>query len=645
MSGAQRSQTDLEVLQSSHRGKFISLGLVLVIGAGVWWWTKRDKPIGNHEEADRVLVVTQTHWRYKPYLEQWGFVAQEGKAQTMEEEALEKMPDLQVKGAAAILKLADWAGYGYVVFEKPQEVDFSGLDIEGGVPTFEPHVRFAVVSAGEFAFPHKLTVNAKPSEVLRGPDLDLLSALFAQEPLLAGTLRDDPKNPADVLILKGKLSEALARLDDVKDAEGLVAKIGEKARALLVDKEQGEPRPALLGGIHESLNAIALADGSTLVLSRKIHFSSGGYNADLDLDKNWEFSYLSAGAEPGSERTPCPSLMGGTLEESGRRPSFRFSPGGDVVLVHVDGASQLWKLDMGEGKEPCNFVHLGDITVPLARGEDAGEPHASGKVARARLDGQDGVVSVLKPKDDVALELARSPTIGFFMPAWLDAEWLAVPGYPRADEESGEVPLNATAAVYFASSTHPDELLRLDATALDAAREIHQVAPAPDGPNGPRLLVTASGEAFDRRLFRVDAPKKWSELYADATAAAAGKKPQAVVDGLEPWVLSLDAAGFTATALTHEGRVSDMIAARDGSNAVFQVSGLDNGLRVIDSEREIGIAGLDTPGPLRLMTRNGLEDHTPMFTADSKTVVFRTRFPFEKTDWTLTTARSLPASK
>jgi hypothetical protein len=45
------------------------------------------------------------------------------------------------------------------------------------------------------------------------------------------------------------------------------------------------------------------------------------------------------------------------------------------------------------------------------------------------------------------------------------------------------------------------------------------------------------------------------------------------------------------------------------------------------------------------MTRNGLEDHTPMFSADSKTVVFRTRFPFEKTDWTLTTARSLPASK
>lgn len=644
MSGAQRSQTDLEVLRSSHRGKFISLGLVLVIGGGVWWWTHRDKPIGNREEADRVLVVTQTHWRYKPYLEQWGFVAQEGRAQTMEDEAKEKMPELTATGAAAILKLADWAGYGYVVFERPQDVDFSGLDIEGGVPTFEPYHRFGVVSAGDFAFPHKLTVNAKPSEVLRGPDLDLLSALFAQEPLLAGTLRDDPKNPAQVLVLKGKLSEALARLDDVKDAESLVAKIGEKARVLLVDKEQGDPKPALLGGIHESLNAIALADGSTLVLSRKIHFSSGGYNADLELDKNWEFSYLPAGAAPGGERTPCPSLLGGTLEETGRRPSFRFSPGGDVVLVHVDGASQLWKLEMGPDKQPCSFVHLGDIKVPLIRGEDPGEPHASGKVARVRSDGPDGVLSIVKPGDELALELARSPSIQFHMPAWLDGEWLAAPGYPRQGDEADEPPTPTTAGLFFASPGHPDELLRLDATALDAALEIHQVAPAPNGPSGPRLLVTASSEAHGQRLFRVDAPKPWAELYA-AAVAAAGKKPQAVSDGLEPWVLSLDAAGLTATPLTHEGWVSDMVAARDGSSVVFQVSNIDNGVSGGESNKEIGLAGLDTPGPLRLLTRNGLEDHTPMLSVDGKTVVFRTRFPFEKTNWTLTTARSLPTSK
>lgn len=644
MPSAQRSQTDLEVLRSSHRGKFISLGLVLVIGAGVWWWTKRDKPIGNREEADRVLVVTQSQSRYKPYLEKWGFVAQEGKALTMEDEALKKMPDLQVKGAAAILKLADWAGYGYVVFERPQDVDFSGLEIEGGVPTFEPYHRFAVVSAGDYAFPHKLTVNAKPSDVLRGPDIDLLSALFAQEPVLAGTLRDDPKNTTESLVLKGKLSEGIARLAEVKSAEALVEKIGDKARALLVDKEQADPKPALLGGVHESLNAIALADGSTLVLSRRIHFSSGGYKADLELDKNWEFSYLPAGAEPGSERVACPSLMGGTLAETGVRPSFRFSPGGDVVLVHVDGASQLWKLDRGAGKEPCTFVHLGDVTVPLIRGEDPGEPHASGQLARVRIDGRDGVLSVLRPKEELAQELARSSKVQFATPAWLDAEWLATPGEWRRENEATEPPNPMTAALYVASTAHPHELLRLDATVLDGAYEIHQVAAAPDGPNGPRLLVTAGGDPHGQRLFRVDAPKPWAALYADALAAAP-KQTQEDIDGLEPRMLSLDAAGFTATALTHEGWVADMVAARDGSAVVFQISGLDNGIPDAEFNKEIALVGLNTPTPLRLLTRNGLDDHTPMFSADGKSVVFRTRFPFERTDWTLTTARSLPASK
>ncbi|HEY0138682.1 MAG TPA: hypothetical protein VGB85_31575, partial [Nannocystis sp.] len=75
---------------------------------------------------------------------------------------------------------------------------------------------------------------------------------------------------------------------------------------------------------------------------------------------------------------------------------------------------------------------------------------------------------------------------------------------------------------------------------------------------------------------------------------------------------------------------------------------IDNGVTDADSRREIGLVSLDTSAgqpALRLLTRNGLEDHTPMFTADSQTVVFRTRFPFEKTNWTMTTARSVPARK
>ena len=635
MPGAERSQTDLEVLRSSHRGKFITLGVLLAAAGGVWWFFNRGGPIGNDEDPAHVLVVTQTHIRYKPHLESWGFVTQEGRAETMVDEAHKKMPDLKADGVPAILQLADWAGYAYVAFESPARVDFAGLEVEGGLPKFEPWHRFAVVSAGDYAFPHKLTVNSKPSEIMSGADLDLLSALFAQEPL-ASTLREDPKNPPEVMVLRTKLKEGMQRLTAIKDAETSVAKIADKAHALLVDKEQGDPKPALLGGIHESLNAVALADGSTLVMARKVHFSSNtGYNTELELDRNWEFSYLPAGAAPGSPRTPCPSLLGGTLEETGSRPSFRFSPRGDALLVHVDGASQVWRLEHGPGKEPCNFVLAGKITLPLARSEDPGDPHPNGRVARSRYDSDDSVVYVVKPEEQVPTELARSPSISFGAPTWVAGEWIAASGYVASTETGG---------LYLLSPAHPDHALRLDAIALDASHSIEQVAPAPDGPNGPRLLVTASSDR-GQRLFRVDAAKPWETLFADARAADKAPPPASVTDGTEPRVLALDGAAFTAASLVHEGWISDMVAAPDGSAAVFQIRDIDNGVADADSRREIGLVALDGHSPMRLLTRNGLEDHTPMFTADSKTVVFRTRFPFEKTGWTLTTARSVPARK
>lgn len=636
MSGAERSQTDLEVLRSSHRGKFVSLGVLLAAAGGVFWFFNRTGPIGQDEDPARVLVVKQGHIQYKPYLEQWGFAAQEARAQTIEDEAREKLPDYQGTGVPAILQLADWAGYAYVAFENPQKLDFSGLDIAGGVPTFEPYHRFAVVSAGDLAFPHKLTVNPKPSDIMNGADLDLLGALFAQEPL-AATLRDDPKNPPVVMVLRTKLNEGMNRLTAIKDAEATVGKIAEKARKLLSEKEQGEPKPALLGGIHEALNAVALADGSTLLMSRAVHFSSNtGYQTELELDRNWQFSYLPAGAAPGSERLPCPSLLGGTLEESGSRPSFRFSPRGDALLVHTDGASQVWRLEHGASKQPCNFVLAGKVTLPLARGEDPGEPQASGRIVRSRNDGVDSVVYIARPGEDVPVELARTPSINFGVPAWIADDWVAAPGYANAAEAGG--------GVYVLSPSHPDHALRIDAIALDASTSIDAVAPAPDGPNGPRLLVTAASDR-GQRLFRVDLSKPWGALYDQVVAADRSPAPQAVLDGTEPRIHALDGAAFTAATLTHEGWISDMNAAPDGSAVTFQIRDIDNGIVDADSHREIGLVALDGGSPMRLLTRNGLEDHTPMFTADSKSVVFRTRFSFEKTNWILTTARSVSALK
>lgn len=304
-SSSDRSASDLDVLRRSHRGKFVALAALLAIAGGLVWWTSRPGPLGNDEQPERVLLVTASHWRYKPYLEKWGFVAQEGRLRTIVDELKEKLPEATEDGPAAALKLADWAGFAYVAFEDPASLDFSGLDIEGGVPAFAPHHRFAVISAGDYAFPHKLTVNAEPSAYMNGPELDLLSALFAQEPL-ASTLRDDPKNTPDVIVLRTKVQEGIHAFEAIKDAEATIAKIADKARALLVDKEQGEPKPALLGGVQESVHPIALADGGTLLLTRKANFSSStGFNAELELERTWRFFYVPAGADPVTGRVPC----------------------------------------------------------------------------------------------------------------------------------------------------------------------------------------------------------------------------------------------------------------------------------------------------------------------------------------------------
>lgn len=618
---ADRSQSDLEVLRRSHRGKFVALAALLATAAGALWWSKRAGPIGQAEQPERVLVVNKGNWRYKPYLEKWGFVALEGRDQTILDEFHEKLPEAPETGTAAILKLADWGGYAFVAFEDPASVDFSGVEVEGGVPEFQPYHRFAVLSVGDLAFPHKLTVNAEPSAVMNGADLDLLSALFAQEPL-ASILRDDPRKPPDVFVLASKVQEGVHAYSAIKDAEATVAKIGDKARALLIDKEQGKPVPALLGAISESINPIALADGGTLLLARKIHFSSTGYDAELDLDRAWQFYYVPAGADPITGRQPCPTLMGGSLEEGIRRPSFRFSPQGDVLLVHDDNGSRLYKLEADKGA--CSFAHLGDVKVPLARGEDPGEPHRSGKVARARHDNAESVIYIVKPGDDVPVELARTAATVFQLPVWLDDESLASAGSATEGE------LND--GLFVLSAAHPDKALRVDALNFDASTQIRQVAPVPAGPQGPRLLVTAWGER-GVRLFRVDLPKPVPALFTDALAAADKQpKPQAVVDGLEPQILGPDTAGWTFTALTTEIEVNDPIAAADGSRVAFT------------SDREIAVVPL-AGGPVRVLTRNELEDHTPMFTADGKSVVFRTRFPIEKTNWTLTTGRALPVGE
>lgn len=623
---ANRSHSDIEVLQSNSRGKLIVLGAIVAV-AGAAYWMSRGGPIGQPEEASSIMIVTQGSYHFRHEMEEYGFKVLEQRADAFVAKAHEVMPELakdEVDGVAAIMKLADYGGYGYVAFENPATVDFSGIEVEGGIPTFEPHQRFAVISAGDLAFPHHISVTAERSELVPGIDLDLLTALFAQKELKAA-LTEDPESGPSTIVLRNTLESAIERVEAIEEAERTVAKILESSRKLLEDEERGEPKPTLLGGLSESVMPFALADGGVLLASRAANFTSrNGLSADLDLEETWRFTYQPAG---GGERQACAGIFGGEHDPHGLRVRFREAPSGDALLIQTGvGAAELFTLDVGAG--PCAFTDRGAIPPLARRGDDPGTPHRSGWVARARHEGVDqvdAVVELVQPGDEPPLDLLRSTRLGLGDPVWLDADHLAiVVSYRQAV---------AGQSLLLLSRSHPGVALEIGPDAIAGSYNVLAVAAVPGSEAAPRLVVSTAGP-HSPRLFRVDLPAALPALFDELLADAPPPPESGDVQ-----ILTVNPERLTTTPLTEEGSVADPVVSADGRWVAFVVSNLESER---DNDYEVGVAPLSGEGGQRLLTRNGLDDHAPVFSGDSKRVIFKTKYPIERTTWTLTTGRALP---
>lgn len=622
---ADRSNTDIEVLQSGNRSKLVALAAIVAIAGGAYWMT-RGGPIGQREEASAILIVTRGPFHYRHAMEDLGFRVLEQREDAFVAKAREVMPELEEDGVAAILKLADYGGYGYVAFEDPAAVDFADLEVDGGLPTFTAKDRFAVISAGDFAFPHKVTVTPERSDVVPGVDLDLLTALFEQD-LLKKARSDDPKNPPEALIVQNTLEAAVDRVNAIAEAERTIGKIIEGSRALLTTEEKKTPVPTLLGDLRESVHAIALADGGVLLPTREAKFfSKNGLSADLDLDETWRFVHVPPA---GGERQVCAGIFGGAFDQPGRRPRLRNSPEGDALLVDTGAELRLFTLAAGDA--PCNFVDRGELPRPRQRNDDPGAPHVSGAIARARNEGNDvvdAVVEVLRPGGEPPLDLLRSTRVGVGAPLWIDDDHLAVIANYR-ESAAGQ-------SVLLLSRQHPGVALEVGPQTFAGSYDIFAAATVPGTAAKPELVVSTAGPHFPR-LFRLDLPGPLPGLFEAAIAAAPAPDTDADAP-IDVRILALDPATLTATQLTEEGSVSDPVVSPDGQWVTFAVRGLDSER---DGDDEIGLARVHGEPEQRTLTSNALEDHSPMFTGDSKHVVFRTKYPIQRTTWTLTTARSL----
>jgi hypothetical protein len=618
------SRTDLEALSRSGRGKFILLGVLLAgaLGAATWSFLKKGG-VGNPEESGKVLVVSRgTTVGYGNVLREGGFEAGENTMSYWTNKAKDELPESEAQGVAAIMELADQFGWGYVAFEAPADVDFSGLDIDGGVPTFAPDAKWAVLSVGDYAFPHQLTVNPPPSKVLRDPALPLLQALFEQERLKA-LLEPDSLSVSE-LQLRDRLKEALQRIEQVPEAERMADKIVGKVREQLVDNERGDPKPALVGEPLESSTVYVLPNGQIFSSARGFELvTRDAVRADLDLGDERRFVVGAPGAEA-SERVPCESLAGGKVSVADGG-SLTWAPDGSAVVLETLAEGQvLWTF---AGKEPaaCTFTRTGTL-LPVHSGLHGGPvPHASGKVARAgRIDGF-GVITIETPGQGNPIQLGMLEGHRVGEVEWVDADRLVAIAQSEIDD---------SVSIVLVSVKDPMRVLVLSSMAVDGADALAAVVPVP----GRASLVVAAG--WSGKLYRVDMPSAWDPLF-EQPPMREGVVP--VEAAGRPTVYELDAGKIVTQVMQTKGTVRSPVVSADGRWVAFTVAG-DGIDEDADHDDEIAVSEIAT-GRTKLLTRNALEDRMPAITGDGKHVVFETEFEIPKTTWRITAARIVPVGE
>jgi hypothetical protein len=623
------SRSDLEALRRSGRGKAITLGALFLaaVGGAAWVFT-RPHGTGNPEDPAKVLVVTRgSTVGYSVVLSDLGFEAAEGTldAWLRKIEDTEAAEDLrELEGAKAVLALADRFGYGYVAFASPADVDFTGVEFAAGAPAITPETRFAVVSAGDLAFPHDLTLSPPPSPVLRDASIGLLQALFDQAELAAA--KPDNESPSvEVIKLRDRLQRALERLARVPVAQKLADGIVGQLRAQLVDDERATPKPTLLGEPLESLSATPTPDGGLLTTSRRFSIvSPDGVRADLELSEAEELAYASAAALPGlpEGRESCVGLAGGSLAQVDS-PKTRYARDGSAVLVRTLSAGQvLWTWEPGASGR-CAYVEAGTIVPESADFEPLGLPQGRAVVRVGQVDGR-GTLSVTEAGTAARQLLGMIDGVSLRSPAWLDDRRLVAIGKPHDGGPDG---------LYLFDRDLPLVVLRIDASVFEGATALGEVEVG--GDEGARLLAVTAGLGA-RRVFALPLPEALAALFAAPPVAS--DVAVLVREGL-PAITTLDPTVFRAKPLTFEGDARALAVSPRGTHIAAQLrdAGLDQAGAEDDSE--IALLSVSGDGGLRLLSRNALEDYAPRFTGDGTYVTFETRVEIPRTEWVIVAAR------
>jgi len=622
------SRTDLEALHRSGRGKLVVLGLVLVAAlAAAGWSFLKPGGTGNPEELHRVMVVSPLSGRSIPLADS-GFDAVEGSFAAWISKAEDEVPDLEVDGVEAIMVVADRFGYAWVIFENPKDVDFSGLEIEGGVPTMTETTRFAVVSAGDLAFPHRMTLNPEPSKVVRDTTTIMMQALFAQDEMAEITAEGEALG-ISALQLRDRVSDAVERVGRVPTAERMAEKVVEQVVDLLSGPERTEPKPTLVGHELEVTKPIPLPNGQVLSIAQGFDLvSRDGVRVELDLDKTEQF-LVGAPGSSAADREACTALAGGSVSVRDSAKFWYAADGSALLIKTVSDGLNLWTL--AADAPPCGFVHAGSVAPALpGLGDGAPVPQGvSGRVARAGYVRGQGVVSVVRAGHDEDMVLGMLDGIRLSDPRWIGDRFIVA------------IASSSPGGLVFFDVEQPMLALGLSSLLFDGASDINEFAIG-GTPEAPALAVVAGDDVA--RLYALT-PGSLQQLFDNppVDAELAQLEPEAVRQEREglPTVVLMDTNAFDPKLVTATGGPRNVVVSGDGSKVAFRVRG-DEVDAVEPGDSEVAVASMNPPeggGGVRVMTLNALKDYTPRFTADGKHLTFRTRLDVPRTEWVITAGR------
>ncbi|MFO7561169.1 MAG: hypothetical protein R6X02_00895 [Enhygromyxa sp.] len=626
------ANSDVEVLSRSFRSRIALFALLCTAALGLALWTgTRKGGVGEPEDRRRIMVVSAGgEINYDAVLGQAGFSIEVDELDGWV--AAARAADLDSEGSevARVLELADLRGFALVVFERPSELDFGGLELEPAIDTIDELAErdYVALSVGDYAFPHRLSVD-DPGDppFVRLPGYGALQAVFRQDLIHA---REAPERPT----LAELQFEAAIRVGQemFERPPGFEAAVAFETAVVEATLDDGSGARMLLPALSTG-TPIPTPDGGILLFHHELSiYSDNARTLEIEAPAQMQISWvgpaaLARGLESGEfELEPCISLRGGALEMA-ERPRIEAAVDGSAVAIGSAEGAVVWRKAEAPG---CSWAPVAEIDrlegivlAPRSRTADPEiEIESRSVAARIELAEASSRVLVWAHADDdgdeegegegegegaagegVALEpqvVIEQSGRRFASLVFVDDRHLALSSTKIASESPED-------RVYLLDRTRPGVYLSLPVESFAAGRRLREVFTLASASEtaGPELLVSAQNRRGRIELIRV-------RVSAEAWRRFVEEPPAELEPGGRGTMIRLDREQLEAELLFDPASVLGLSV---GAGAVL--ASLGEG----PLPGELILLDLAT-GDRRALTDNRVRDYLPRVAADGSHATF-----------------------